>query len=104
MPRLTIRPRARRDIEQHLEHLEEQGGLDLAERFLDSLMQSGEDLARMPKMAPLCGFRRPALRLLRRWPVKGFENWLIFYQARRDGAEIVHVIHGARDVEQLLNA
>jgi toxin ParE1/3/4 len=54
-------------------------------------------------MAPLCGFRRRALRLIRRWPVKGFENWLIFYQARRDGAEIVHVIHGARDIDQLLN-
>lgn len=40
---------------------------------------------RMLKMAPLCGFRRPALRLLRRWPVRGFENWLMFCQAIRDG-------------------
>lgn len=102
MPRLTIRPRAWREIRQHLEYLEEQAGLEVAERFLESVMQSAEDLARMPKMAPLCGFRRRALRLIRRWPIKGFENWLIFYQARRDGAEIVHVIHGARDIEELL--
>jgi len=33
--------------------------------------------------------------------VKGFENWLIFYQPKRNGVEIVHVIHGARDIESL---
>ena len=39
--------------------------------------------------------REPATCCLRRWPVKGFENWLIFYQVRREGGEIVHVMHGA---------
>jgi len=39
---------------------------------------------------------------LRRWRVKGFENWLIFYQVTKAGAEIVHVTHGARDIENLL--
>ena len=59
---------------------------------------------RLTRMGILCGFRKPATRRLRRWPVKGFENWLIFYQARRDGVEIVHVMHGARDIESLLDA
>src|SRR5271165_1359153 len=45
------------------------------------------------------GFRKPATSRLRRWPVKGFENWLIFYQPKRDGVEIVYVMHGARDIE-----
>jgi toxin ParE1/3/4 len=53
-------------------------------------------------MAPLCGFKNKRLRLLRHWPVKNFDNWLIFYQAERDGAEILHVIHGARDIENIL--
>jgi len=77
-------------------------GLETAERFLDQLMSTFEALAQMPKMGVLCGFRKPATRRLRRWPVNGFENWLIFYQARRDGVEIVHVMHGARDIESLL--
>ena len=29
--------------------------------------------------------------------------WLIFYQPRRDSVEIVHVMHGARDIESLLD-
>jgi hypothetical protein len=46
----------------------------------------------MPRMGVLCGFHKSAIRHLRRWPVREFENWLIFYQARRNGVEIVHVI------------
>jgi hypothetical protein len=38
-----------------------------------------------------------------RWPVKGFENWLIFYIPKRNGVEIVHVIHAARDIQSLLD-
>jgi len=92
-----------REINEQLDYLEEQGGLEAAERFLDLLISSFEDLSRMPRMGALCGFRKPATRRLRRWPVKGFENWLIFYQPRRDGVEIVHVMHGARDIETLLD-
>jgi toxin ParE1/3/4 len=34
--------------------------------------------------------------------VKEFENWLIFYLPKRDGVEIVRVLHGARDIDALL--
>jgi plasmid stabilization system protein ParE len=27
---------------------------------------------------------------------------LIFYQAERNGVEIIHIMHGARDIESLL--
>lgn len=103
MPRFTVRPLAWREINAQLDYLEDQAGLETAERFLDQLISSFEDLARMPRMGVLCGFRKPATRRLRRWLVKSFENWLIFYQARRDGVEIVHVMHGARDIESLLD-
>jgi toxin ParE1/3/4 len=103
MPRFTVRPLAWREINAQLDYLEEQAGLETAERFLDELISTFENLSQMPRMAVLCGFRKPATRRLRRWPVKGFENWLIFYQARRDGVEIVHVLHGARDIERLLD-
>lgn len=47
-------------------------------------------------------FQSAALKRVRRWPVKGFDNWLIFYRPKRDGVEILRVIHGARDIENLL--
>ena len=103
MPHSTIRPLAWREINKQLDYLEEQAGLETAERFLDQLIRSFDSLTRMPKMGNLCGFRKPAARRLRRWPVNDFENWLIFYQVRRYGIEVVHVLHGARDIQSLLD-
>ncbi len=103
MAEVFVRARARRDILSSAEYLEEHGGVEIAERFLDATQSTFEALARIPKLGVLCAFRKPALRRLRRWPVKGFENWLIFYQPRRNGVEIVHLIHGARDIESLLD-
>jgi toxin ParE1/3/4 len=39
---------------------------------------------------------------LRRWPVREFENVLIFYLPRDDGISVVRVLHGARDWWSLL--
>lgn len=103
MALFRVRPLAWREINTQLDYLEEEAGLETAERFLDQLMSSFQALADMPKMGILCGFRKPSTRRLRRWQVKEFENWLIFYQVSREGVDIVHVIHGARDIEALLN-
>jgi toxin ParE1/3/4 len=99
----TVRPLAWREINRHLDYFEEQAGLKTAERFLDRLMGSFRALADTPKMGFLCGFRKPSTRRVRRWPVKDFENWLIFYQPKLDGVEIVHVIHGACNIEEMMN-
>jgi plasmid stabilization system protein ParE len=64
MPRFTVRPLAWREINEQLDYLEEQDGLGTAERFLDLLISSFEDLSRMPGMGVLCGFRKPATRRL----------------------------------------
>ena len=39
---------------------------------------------------------------LRFWPIKGFRNYLILYRKITDGAEILRVVHGARDLPALL--
>ncbi|MGD0294917.1 MAG: type II toxin-antitoxin system RelE/ParE family toxin [Terracidiphilus sp.] len=101
MAEVFVRARARRDILSNAEYLEEHGSAETAQRFLDATKSTFEALAKMPKAGVLCTFRSPVLRPIRRWPVKGFENWLIFYQPRRDGVEIIHLIHGARDIESL---
>ena len=103
MAEVFVRARARRDILSNAEYLEEHGSAETAQRFLDATKSTFEALAKMPKAGVLCTFRSPVLRPIRRWPVKGFENWLIFYQPRRNGVEIVHLIHGARDIESLLD-
>jgi toxin ParE1/3/4 len=102
MPRVTVRPRAWREIDRQVEYLQDQAGAELAERFLDGVLQTFDQLAQMPQLGDPCNFRRAALKRLRRWPVQGFERWLVFYFPRRDGIEVVHLIHGARDIGSIL--
>ena len=103
MPEIVVHATARLEIKGHGIYLEEQAGPEVADRFLAAVQDTFETLAAMPRMGTLCGFQRPAARRLRRWAVKGFENWLVFYQPKRRGIEVVHLIHGARDIESLLD-
>jgi toxin ParE1/3/4 len=102
LAQVYVRPSARRELDREADYLEDDAGLEVALRFVNAAYDSFEALAQTPKMGAVCDFHKRATRLLRRWPVKGFENWLIFYLPKRDGVEIVHIIHGARDIENLL--
>jgi toxin ParE1/3/4 len=45
----------------------------------------------------------PNLADLRQWPVPGFEKYLIFYRPAEDGIDVVRVLHGARDLDAILD-
>jgi len=46
--------------------------------------------------------RNPALKGLRVWPVKNFEEFLIFYAVQGDTARVIRVLHGKRDIDRIL--
>jgi toxin ParE1/3/4 len=37
------------------------------------------------------------------WRIAGFDQYLIFYRPTESGVEIIRVIHGKRDVEDLFD-
>jgi plasmid stabilization system protein ParE len=76
----------------------------LAERWVLAVLAATESLRQMPERGSPCNFRLAKLRLLRRLPVPGFESHLVFYQYRREEqvVRVVHVLHGARDIENVL--
>jgi toxin ParE1/3/4 len=55
----------------------------------------------MPEIGASRMFRNPRYAYVRIWRVKGFERYLIFYRPLNDGIEVLRVIHGARNVEEL---
>ncbi|HEY7091008.1 MAG TPA: type II toxin-antitoxin system RelE/ParE family toxin [Tepidisphaeraceae bacterium] len=71
-------------------------------RFYDAIEESCKLLARFPRLGRRRIAKDPALRELRSWLVKGFRNYLIFYLPLKSGVEVLHVVHGARDLGQLL--
>jgi len=72
-----------------------------AMRFLRAADETFLELARMPGMGVATSFTDERDRDLRRWRVRGFENFLIFYRPMEDGIEVIRVLHGAREMERL---
>jgi len=76
-------------------------GLSIAERFLDAVESTFQTLGRTPLIGVPHAGSKHSQTGLRRWRVRGFENFMIFYHPLSNGIEIVRVLHGARDIESL---
>jgi toxin ParE1/3/4 len=72
-----------------------------ARRFLKAADKAIEMLARMPQMGGLWDSENPALAGLRVWSIRRFESYLIFYRSAADGIEVVRVLHGSRDIDNI---
>ena len=104
--RLVVRPRADADLDQCVEYLAERN-IRAARRFLEAAQQTFERIAEMPDLGARFQFLEldqpsPLLAELRVVPIKRFRKYLVFYRAIRGGAEIVRVLHGARDIDESL--
>jgi len=76
---------------------------EAAERFLLAAHATFADLLDSPRIGRCSEFRLSRLIDLRVWPVKGFRNYLIFYREITDGIQIIRVLHGARDIQEVLD-
>ena len=56
----------------------------------------------MPQIGARRELRNPRLEGLRMWPIRGFENYLVFYRPIEEGIEVTRVLHGARDIRVIL--
>jgi toxin ParE1/3/4 len=86
---------ASQDIEQILDRLAEQSGLDASDQILASINQRCRRLAQFPMM----GRSRPELG----WELRSFPvpPYLIFYRPIEDGVEVLRVVSGYQDLTVL---
>jgi toxin ParE1/3/4 len=99
--RVIRRPAAIRDLIDCFHYIgedREESAMRLLRAAEDTLLE----LAQMPEMGVAVSFERSRDRKLRRWRIRGFENFLIFYCPIEDGIEVIRVLHGAREIERLL--
>jgi toxin ParE1/3/4 len=97
MRRVYRRAAARQDLIEHYVYLTGHADEDTAERFLVQAEQTFIDLAEHREIGVRLTLRDPQLVEMRKWRVKGFEAFLIFYLPRTDGVSIVRVLHAAQD-------
>ena len=94
---------AARAITEQAEYYSERQSQSLAERWDNLVRRTILSLRKMPQRGAPCHFGHSELKDLRRISVAGFPH-LIFYRyfPERAVIQIVHVLHGARDIEAVL--
>jgi toxin ParE1/3/4 len=96
--KILITPLAAIDIDDIVLYLTSSNP-DVALHFFDDVRATFADLARNPSIGVTHGSSNSILQDLRRWPVKNFDKYLIFYKNTGTQVEIVRILHGKRDLE-----
>jgi len=100
---IHVLPRAVTDIDESVDYYVGEAGFDVALRFLDAVEGAFSLLRRHPEAGAIARYERVELEGIRRWPVREFDAHLVFYRLVDDRIEVVRVLHGAQDLEQILS-
>ncbi len=88
---------ASRDIESIIDYVADNSSFDVAERLLNKINDQCKRLASFPSM----GRKRDELAPnVRSFPI---DNYLIFYCAIEEGIEVLRVVSGYRDLQDLFS-
>ena len=94
MKHFRVSPAARADLDDIWFYIA-QDDLDAADKFIGAIVSRFPKLAAMPQLGRL---REELSPRLRSFPVG---RYVLFYRPRKNGIEIVRVLHGARDFPPL---
>jgi toxin ParE1/3/4 len=75
---------------------------EIAVRFREAVKLTIQSLSQNPHVGPRYSSNNPRLQNLRSWPVAGFEAIRIYYAVEQDAMHIIRILHGKRDVRQIL--
>lgn len=100
--RILKKPAVWQDLLGHVDFISRDNP-DAAERFLGSVEATFELLAENPLLGAPCAFDHPSAHGLRRWTIRGFKRYVIFYRPLSDGIEVIRLLHAARDVGTALD-
>ena len=98
-----LRPAARKDQLDMAEYYDAEAGEAVGNRFIRECDAGVERLSRFPESGTIVRYKHPKLEGCRSILVPGFEKILIFYRPLPERIEIVRILHGARDIEWVLN-
>ena len=99
---LFIQEAAERDILRQIEWYAEKGVPAIGLRFSDAVAESLKAVIAMPLSGAPKPTPNPRLAGLRTWPVKGFDEFRIYYLVQSELLTVVRVLHDKRDTDALL--
>jgi toxin ParE1/3/4 len=92
-------------IVEQADYYELKSGPALSRRWEVAVDEAIRQLLQWPESGALARFRSPNLTEIRWIAVPGFPKHLIFYRYRTKAESllVIHVLHGARDLEAILD-
>jgi len=97
--RWVIRPPADFDINYYANLIAE-ANRPAAHRFLEAVINTIDDLSIYPGFGTRV--EDAPLNDLRRWRVKGFDNYIILYRDMPDRIIVIALVHASRDMDAIL--
>lgn len=95
-------PAAEQDLVDHFVAIGQEDPV-AADRFLDQAEALANRLVAFPRSGRAWPTADPRLAGLRVVPVPRFPNYLVFYRHDSRGVILVRVLHGARQIERVLD-
>ncbi len=93
---IALRPQAQTDLDEIAQYIANHQ-VDAALRFIDAAERAIANLSDYPQM----GRARPEIHSgLRSWPIRGFTNYIIFYDITDTTIDVVRILHGAMNLEE----
>ncbi|NJK75046.1 MAG: type II toxin-antitoxin system RelE/ParE family toxin [Oscillatoriales cyanobacterium RU_3_3] len=88
---------ASRDIESIMDYIADRSGFDAAESFLKRINAKCQTLSKFPNMGRQ---RDELMENVRSFPI---DDYLIFYSSIEAGIQVLRVVSGYRDLENLFS-
>jgi toxin ParE1/3/4 len=70
--------------------------------LFDAIRLTLTQIAKIPKIGVSYPLQNSRLTGLRKWKVKDFSNYIIFYLEKSEQTEVVRIFHGARNIRFVL--
>lgn len=103
MPKILITPAAENDLVNIWVYIARDNPV-AADRTYQAAEKTFEAIAAMPGIGTAYWTARTKLQGLRFFPVKNFQNYVIYYREISEGIEIVRVLHARMDKARRLGA
>ena len=100
MGKYFLSPEALEDLDTIWEYIA-QDNPEAAERVVESAYRVCANLATHPQLGPIRRFPDNDPPNIRFFVLTDFPNYLIFYRTDPDAVEIVRILHGAQDINDL---
>lgn len=100
---LIIRNRATQDLRQQANYIFSSGSVDAAEQFLELAEATFAQILTVPRIGKSLDFLSERMGEVRQWRIKNFQDYLVFYRLQDERVEILRILHGARDLDNILS-